>query len=183
MTPMWQELRRWPYALGAFVLLGLYVSTLFEARGNDDRPIGSAEDIERLAERNDVNVLFLVIDTLRAHRLGSYGYKRDTSPNLDTLVGSGVRFARHLSQSSWTKTSMASLWTGLNPVRTGVLRYDHAIPTEATMPAEILAGEGFRGSGATAGSPPTSASSRGSTTTSAPRRSPRQRRCGAKAPT
>jgi arylsulfatase A-like enzyme len=147
MAPMWQELRRWPFVLGTVVLLGLYVSTLFEVRSNDDRPIGSAEDIEGLSERDDVNVLFIVIDTLRAHRLGSYGYERDTSPNLDSLVGSGVRFARHLSQSSWTKTAMASLWTGLNPIRTGVLRYNHAIPTEATMPAEILAKEGFRTAG------------------------------------
>ena len=41
----------------------------------------------------DLNILFIVIDTLRADRLGAYGYKRPTSPELDRLAadGGGVR--------------------------------------------------------------------------------------------
>jgi arylsulfatase A-like enzyme len=110
----------------------------------DDRPLGSVDDIETLRDRDDLNVLFVVIDTLRAERLGSYGYVRDTSPVLDRLAASGVRFARHLAQSSWTKASMASLWTGLYPARTGITRFDHVIPDEARMPAEILREAGFQ---------------------------------------
>jgi arylsulfatase A-like enzyme len=63
------------------------------------------------------------------------------------MASTGVRFDRHLAQSSWTKCSMASLWTGLNPARTGVLRFDHALPTEALMPAEIFKEAGFRTAG------------------------------------
>jgi arylsulfatase A-like enzyme len=94
-----------------------------------------------------VNLLFVLIDTLRADRLGSYGYARDTSPTLDRLAAGGVRFARHLAQSSWTKCSMASLWTGLYPSRTGVTRFDHVLSPEARMPAEILREAGFRTAG------------------------------------
>ncbi len=47
-------------------------------------------------------MLFILVDTLRAERLGSYGYERDSSPVLDRLAHSGVRFERHLTQSSWT---------------------------------------------------------------------------------
>src|SRR4029453_6924818 len=93
-------------------------------KGRDPRPIGTIADIERLSQRKDVNVLFILVDTLRAHRIRTYGYERETSPTIDYLAASGVRFARHLSQSSWTKCSMASLWTGFYPVRTGVLRFD-----------------------------------------------------------
>lgn len=42
---------------------------------------------------------------------------------------------------------MASLWTGRNPARTGVLRAEHALPPEATMPAEVLRDAGFRTAG------------------------------------
>jgi arylsulfatase A-like enzyme len=54
-----------------------------------------------------------------------------------------VRFERHLAQSSWTKASMASLWTGLYPQRTGITRYDDVLPEAARMPAEILREAGF----------------------------------------
>ncbi len=79
--------------------------------------------------------MLLVVDTLRADHLGSYGYARDTSPELDRLAATGARFDRHLSQSSWTKCSMASLWTGLYPARTGITRFDDVIPDEAELPA------------------------------------------------
>jgi len=110
----------------------------------DRRPRGSAADIARLRDRGDLNVLFIVIDTLRAERLGSYGYERDTSPVLDRLAHSGVRFERHLAQSSWTKSSMASLWTGLYTARTGITRYDHVLPDAARMAAELLREAGFQ---------------------------------------
>jgi len=138
--------QRWPWLVAAGAIVLAFVSTFVEIRlpGDwDRRPLGTAEDILRLRERDDLNVLFVLIDTLRADRLGSYGYERDTSPTLDRLASSGVRFEHHLSQSSWTKSSMASLWTSLYPARTGITRYDDVIPDAARMPAEILRDAGF----------------------------------------
>lgn len=113
----------------------------------DSRPHGDLADIQALAERNDLNVLFILVDTLRAERLGAYGYERDTSPVIDELARTGMRFDRHISQSSWTKCSMASLWTGLYPNRTGVLYAQHAIPESAVLPAEIFRDAGYRTAG------------------------------------
>ena len=146
---MWRRIlrARWPWFVLAALIVGAYLSTLVEVTPGDPRPVGSVEDIAGLSERDDLNVLFILIDTLRADRLGSYGYARDTSPTLDLLASTGVRFARHLAQSSWTKCSMASLWTGLYPVRTGVLRSSHATAEEAKLPAEILSEAGFRTAG------------------------------------
>ncbi len=138
--------QRWPWLVAASVTAVALLSTFVEIQlpGEwDRRPLGSAEDIARLRDRGDLNVLFIVVDTLRADRLGSYGYERDTSPTLDRLASSGVRFERHLAQSSWTKSSMASLWTGLYPARTGVTRYDDVLPDAARMPAELLREAGF----------------------------------------
>ncbi|MEE2679774.1 MAG: sulfatase [Myxococcota bacterium] len=140
--------KRWPWLTAAGLVVIAALSTLVDFRWGDPRPSGSAQDVERLAERNDLNLLFILIDTLRSDRLGSYGYERDTSPVMDRLAGKGVRFARQLSQSSWTKASMASLWTGLNPNRTGVTRFNHLLPDEGvTTPAEILRDAGFRTAG------------------------------------
>jgi arylsulfatase A-like enzyme len=49
-----------------------------------------------------------------------------------------------MAQSSWTKCSMASLWTGLYPARTGITRFDDVLPVEAELPAEVLKRAGFR---------------------------------------
>ena len=134
--------RRLYFVVGALMIVAaIYLQ--FEIR-IDPRPLGEPADIEKLSERDDLNILFVLIDTLRADRLSAYGYKRETSPTLDKLAATGVRFAEHMSQSSWTKCSMASLWTGLYPIRTGVTRSPQGLPDEALMPAEILREAGFR---------------------------------------
>jgi len=104
-------------------------------------------ELAALQERDDVNVLFLLVDTLRADRLSVYGYDRETSPALDYLANTGIRFAENRAQSSWTKASMASLWTGLYPVHTGVVRHVDVLSEEARTPAEILRDEGYVSAG------------------------------------
>ncbi len=139
--------KRWlVYAALAALLLAGFFLTQFQIRP-DMRPIGEPEEIPLLAQRDDLNVVFVLVDTLRADRLGAYGYERATSPTLDHLANTGIRFANHLSQSSWTKTSMASLWTGMYPHRNGILRFDHAIPQSALLPAEVLKDAGFTTAG------------------------------------
>ena len=78
--------------------------------------------IPEVTDNDYLRLANLLIDTLRADRLSVYGYDRETSPALDYLANTGIRFAENRAQSSWTKTSMASLWTGLYPSRNGVVR-------------------------------------------------------------
>ena len=107
------------------------------------RPVGSVDDILALRDRDDVNVLFVLIDTLRAHRMSAFGYERDTTPFMSALASTSVRFDRNIAQSSWTKSSMASIWTALNPRRVGVTKFDHTVSQDLTLPAEILKENGF----------------------------------------
>ncbi len=138
--------RIWPLVAIAIVAICAYLFVSIEVQPDAfrTRPMGSVEDIARLAERDDTNVLFILVDTLRAERMSAYGYERDTTPFLSELVSTGIRFDRHIAQSSWTKSSMASLWTSLNPIRSGVTKFNHALSPDVTMPAEILSEAGFK---------------------------------------
>ncbi len=139
----------WPWVIAAVVLsaYGLVHWSAQSKRLVDPRPPGTAEDVLALAQRKDVNVLFVLIDTMRAGRLRTYGYTRPTSPFFDLIAAQGLRFGRQLSQSSWTKSSMASMWTGLYPQRSGVTRFDDVIPAEAKTAAEVFRDAGFRTAG------------------------------------
>ncbi|MFG0319558.1 MAG: sulfatase, partial [Planctomycetota bacterium JB042] len=61
------------------------------------------------------NVILLSIDTLRADRLGCYGYDGGTTPALDAFAAGGVRFDRAYSPQPWTLTSHMTMLTGLSP--------------------------------------------------------------------
>jgi arylsulfatase A-like enzyme len=90
------------------------------------------------------NIVLAVIDTLRADRLPSYGYTRETAPRLAKLAAEGVLFERVIAASSWTKTSMASLLTSLDPNRHGVRRGTDVLPETLATLAEALREGGYR---------------------------------------
>ena len=110
-----------PHLIVAALMVAAFLATQMRLDG-DSRPRGDLEDLAALAARDDLNVLFVLVDTLRADHLGAYGYARPTSPRIDALAETGIRFEDHLAQSSWTKTSMSSIWTSLYPQHVGVLR-------------------------------------------------------------
>jgi choline-sulfatase len=70
------------------------------------------------------NVIIVLVDALRADRLGAYGFdERPTSPNLDALAAQSIVFERAVSQSGWTVPSVASLFSGVYPRTHQVLRF------------------------------------------------------------
>ena len=88
------------------------------------------------------NIIVIVVDTLRADHLSSYGYERETSPFMDGLAAEGVRFENAISPSSWTQPSHASMLTGR-------YTYEHQAetrPLDDTYPTigEVLQAQGYR---------------------------------------
>jgi arylsulfatase A-like enzyme len=57
------------------------------------------------------NVLLITVDTLRADRLGTYGFQLETSPAIDRLAKQGVVFERAIAGASFTTASHASIMT------------------------------------------------------------------------
>ena len=96
------------------------------------------------------SILLIVLDTLRADRLGSYGYHRQTTPFLDEFARRSVRFENAIAPSSWTLPSHISLFTGRLPSEHGATidPYDGRFPTLA----EVLASKGYATAGFVANS-------------------------------
>jgi len=62
------------------------------------------------------SLVLYVVDTLRADRLGAYGYGGETSPRFDDVSSEeGVLFERCWTTGPWTLPAMASLWSGVHP--------------------------------------------------------------------
>lgn len=66
------------------------------------------------------NLLLITLDTTRADHLGSYGFAKAQTPNLDRLAAEGVRFERAYSHVPLTLPSHSSILTGLLPPYHGV---------------------------------------------------------------
>lgn len=79
------------------------------------------------------NVLLVTIDTLRADRLGSYGYRLARTPVLDRLAREGVRFEDATVQVPLTFPSHVAILTGRYPSVFGI-RVNGLTPLPATVP-------------------------------------------------
>ncbi|MBW2046364.1 MAG: sulfatase [Deltaproteobacteria bacterium] len=57
------------------------------------------------------NILFLLLDAARADHLSCYGYRKDTTPNIDTISREGVTFLNNFSNMTNTTTSLPLIFS------------------------------------------------------------------------
>jgi arylsulfatase A-like enzyme len=96
------------------------------------------------------NIVLIVVDTLRADRLGVYGNARGLTPFLDQLAARGTRFAHAYAPSSWTCPSVASLFTSRFASQHGVFSFEASLSDNEVTFAERLAARGYDSAGFTA---------------------------------
>jgi arylsulfatase A-like enzyme len=97
------------------------------------------------------NLILISLDTLRADHLGSAGYERETSPNLDKLLEESIVFPDCYSTAPSTLRSHMSLLTGLDPISHQVYtQQDKLDPTILTL-ADILRVNNFTSAAFTGG--------------------------------
>ena len=109
-----------------------------------DAPARSATSQEHAAPAPTYrNVVLVVADALASRHLPSYGYSRDTAPFLTKLAHEGIQLQGH-SASSWTRSSMATLLTGLYPQRHRAVDRNDALPSKVPFLPELLAERGMQ---------------------------------------
>ncbi|MAG63179.1 hypothetical protein CMO84_06610, partial [Candidatus Woesearchaeota archaeon] len=80
---------------------------------------GAGTESEK-GKRTPSRVILVVLDTLRADHLTTYGCERLTAPFLDSFASRSAIFDDAYAPSSWTAPSTASLFTGVYPRQHGV---------------------------------------------------------------
>src|SRR5437870_9418618 len=93
------------------------------------------------------DIVLVVIDTLRADRIGGYGNPRGLTPTIDRLASNGVLFRHAYAPSSWTKPSVASLLCSRYWSQHGVGAFGSILSaSEVTLP-EVLRDHGYATAG------------------------------------
>jgi uncharacterized sulfatase len=92
---------------------------------------------------NQPDIIFIVLDTQRADRLGCYGYQRPITPHLDRFAGHSVLFEQAISPAQWTVPSHAAMFTGLYPTAHQLLQAHQSLPADRLHLAEILRQAGY----------------------------------------
>lgn len=127
-------------AVRLFGLLGVLALV-----GCDGPPPPASSAAPRLAgSAAGWNVLLLTVDTVRADRLGAYGYTvRETSPRIDALLASGVAFDRAIAPRALTWPSLATVLTGLYPSGHGVVENGYELPEDLPTLPRVLQEAGY----------------------------------------
>lgn len=91
------------------------------------------------------DIIVLLVDSLRADYLGCYGFRGDISPSLDRLAAESIVYDNAVAPAPWTKPSVASLFTSLDPITHRVVdHFEHfANELPASEKTDALAKEAW----------------------------------------
>lgn len=90
------------------------------------------------------NVVLLSVDTLRADRLGVYGYPYDTTPNLDAFAEDALLFEDAVCEIPLTGPIMGSMLSSRYPRMNGMTRNGLRMPDNVPLVAELFQEAGYR---------------------------------------
>ena len=108
-----------------------------------DQPLEAVH--EKLAQTFDrYNTLVILLDSARADRFSTYGYKRSTTPNIDRLADSSLVFSDAYAEAAYTLASTGSLFSGLAPdYHNAVSNYYGGLPSQVETLAETFKAKGY----------------------------------------
>jgi arylsulfatase A-like enzyme len=132
---------RLPWAIGAVLLVAGLAAPFVYLRVTTP-PLPPRAELPP-APAGAPNVVVVVLDTVRARNLASYGYGRPTSPALDQLAAEGALFLDATSPSTWSLPSHASLFTGAYPSSHGAHGEHQFLDGGLPTLAEVLEHHGY----------------------------------------
>jgi hypothetical protein len=100
----------------------------------------------KAATRPRPNILLITLCSVRVDHMSCYGYRRDTTPTLNTLAQESIVFDKAISPWPKTTPAFAAMITGKYPHTTGVMRLAQGrwLAAEHETLAEILREEGYQ---------------------------------------
>jgi len=104
------------YLIYVFAILFYFLITIFFKKSNFYN-----YKIVNNANANYPNIIFITADGLNAKNMSLYGYKRNTTPNIDELSKSSLIAANMFTNSGNSLGSITSLFTGKYPMQTRVI--------------------------------------------------------------
>ncbi|MCB0211824.1 MAG: sulfatase [Anaerolineae bacterium] len=93
------------------------------------------------------NIIFIVLDAVRADHLSCYGYKRATTPTIDTIASEGALFQQAVASAPWTLPSHSSMFTGLFPSEHATSQEKPSLSLAIPTLAELLQQIGYKTGG------------------------------------
>lgn len=150
--------RRWVAAeLDLSTLAGTGLDLILETRGFEEtagdprRAFWGSPAITLPRDEQPLAIVYLV-DTLRADHTTPYGYARDTTPELARFSKDAVVFEAAIANASWTKPSVASVFTSLLPGRHRAVQLRDPLELGLMTLAEMVQAKGFATGAAVANS-------------------------------
>lgn len=124
-------------AFGLYGLVGTFMASAF-------RPTHTEHAFAPSKKAEGPNVILLAVDTLRADFLKAYNPAAvANTPNLDAFLQQTVLFRGSFAQSSWTKPSFASIFSGLYPEQHTATTKVAPLPDDVHTLAEALQEGGY----------------------------------------
>ena len=132
-----------PLAMGVVMVVVLLLPTVFFDRAHSVQVAAPGSPIDE-AKGKRPNVVFILLDALRADHLPIYGYSRQTAPNLTALARQGMTFTKMYAQASSTRPSVATIFSSLYPSVHKANETQDFFSASATTLAEVLQAAGYK---------------------------------------
>jgi arylsulfatase A-like enzyme len=92
----------------------------------------------------DVNVLLIVLDSVRYDHMSTNGYDRPTTPEITEFTQDATRFENAFAAAPWTPPSHGAMFTGQYPSKSGITGLTPNYGPEQPHIAERLSNHGYR---------------------------------------
>jgi arylsulfatase A-like enzyme len=89
------------------------------------------------------NIIIYLADALRRDSVGVYGAEQSLTPEVDRFAARATVYEDCVAHSPWTRPSVVSIFTGLEPHRHGVNDDKDTLATATLTAAEILSASGY----------------------------------------
>lgn len=89
------------------------------------------------------DIYIILADACQAAHLGAYGYGRNTSPHIDAFARDAMVYENAYANAAFTRSSVATLLTGLFPDSHKVRVLQHELPGRLLTLPEYLSAKGY----------------------------------------